>query len=315
MKMGSKGLLLSLLLLLLLLFSLSYFVLSGREASAAPASRWLDEIFGNATVTETWTTWIYRDPVTRRRILLPSQPHLLTAEPHVVQLFDQHLICSSGGHELFVDVGMNSGFYSLVAQVRGCRVLAVEMQSSCVSMFRFAQRANMLSQDNVEVMQRAVTFRDGDRFVIDDTRRCEGMLSLFWEGTREIRSITLDTLLPPARGHVSMLKIDIEGFEPYALAGAVRLITEQRVALIIMEATWWPNVFQPVAHAYQRIGFVFDHGYSIRCLGGSKALLFTTKISWLKYGSSHTASQLLAGDPEGRRVSPCTEFAIWLRSK
>jgi FkbM family methyltransferase len=272
---------------------------------------WIKTIFHD-DAREEWITWIYDDLVTRRTLLLPSKPHAITAEPGMVRLFNQ-LVCHHS--ELFVDIGMNSGFYSLLASVRGCRVLAAEIQPSCIAMMRFAERANFIAAE-VEIVQAPITGKDGESFPIDISRPCEGMLSLFWKGTgkTQMLSQTLDTLLPPSRGHVAMLKIDIEGFEPHALAGAKQLLRDRRVTAMLVEATWWPNVFSPLVRAYEATAHLFDHGYTVRCIGWHPVWdrEFTSAKQWIDYGASPEASQPLAGDAEGRRVSGCNNYLICL---
>jgi len=267
---------------------------------------WLHTVFGGKNAVwmggsqPHWKVWLYQDPVTQRVLLLPSEPHAITAEPRVLSLFNQ-LTCPG----LFVDVGMNSGFYSLLARVRGCRVLAVEIQPSCVAM-RFAERANFVA--DVEIVQAPISAQPGQLVKVNTERMCEGMMSLFWRGDTEMRSTSLDALLPQSKGAVSMMKIDIEGFEPYAIAGSKALFASKRIAAVIMEATWWPNVFQPVVRAYQEIAFVFDLGYTMQCLDST--MRFTSAQDWLAHGASELASRALKDDPEARRVSSCDNYLI-----
>lgn len=282
---------------------------------------WLNTIFAASKLPERWSVWLHIDTITGRPLLLPSQPHAPVAEPKVVEAFNR-LVCAP--NILFVDIGMNSGFYSLLARARGCRVLAVEPQPSCIAMLRFAERANMIS--DVEVVHGVVTSSSAgpaikDRVSLNTHHVCEGMYSLFWTGPMQVRTMTLDSLLPPERGHVSLLKLDIEGFEPHALAGAQRLLGARRVDSLLVEATWWPNVFQPLGKAYELIAHVFEAGYSVRCIesGGAGGgggvggdLHFKNAEAWVAYGASASASKALAGDAEGRRVSVCDTYLICL---
>jgi len=287
---------------------------NGDEQEAQETRSWLNTVFAAAKLPEKWSVWLHLDMVTGRPLLLPSQPHAPLAEAEVVNAFNR-LVCAP--NILFVDIGMNSGFYSLLARARGCRVFAVEPQPSCIAMLRFAERANMIS--GVEVVQGVVTSSSagpaiGDRVSLSMNHVCEGMYSLFWNGPTEVRTLTLDSLLPPERGHVALLKLDIEGFEPHALAGAQRLLGARRVDSLLVEATWWPNVFQPLVKAYELIAYVFEAGYSARCIegAGSSDLYFKNAETWLAYGASAGASKVLAGDAEGRRVSVCDTFIICL---
>lgn len=281
-------------------------------------AQWLHRIHGPDRVTS-WTLWLYDDPVTGRRVLLPSQPHALQAEPLMVQLFNQ-LRCSTDGtsNYLFVDVGMNSGFYTLLARLRGCRVLSFEVQPSCIEMYRLAERANAVAEPEhmLRIVNQPVADTNGQRIELstDKVFRCEGMFSLFWKGASRFESVTLDTVLWPLPQHVPMLKLDIEGFEPKAVAGAMRMLGARRIDAILMEATWWPNVFQPLRNAYELIAPVFAHGYSIRCIGPPSVwdAEFQDAASWIAYGASAAASRPLSDQESGCYVSTCSEYLICL---
>lgn len=252
--------------------------------------------------------WIYEDAVTMRSVLLPTEPAAIRNEPHLVALFNQ-LSCRSEPR-LFVDIGMHSGFYTLLARVRGCRVLAVEIQPSCLAMFRFAERANFLADDPTPVIQQPVAATDGERFLIDTSQSCYGMLSLFWKGSAAMQSISIDTLVRSQSGRIAMMKIDIEGFETHALAGAKQLIKARRVDAFLVEATWWPNVLQPVSRAYEELSYVFDHGYTISCIGAWPNVEYTRAAEWMAFGSSAAASKPLENDPEHRHISTCADYLI-----
>ena len=100
--------------------------------------------------------------------------HILNSEPHVMQfVYDSitmvpayhvdtsitpltpdsfsdpnaNMTTESRGHDkrhrcLFVDVGMNDGFYTQMVASLGCRVISFEIQSNCISIAENAARLN-----------------------------------------------------------------------------------------------------------------------------------------------------------------------------
>jgi FkbM family methyltransferase len=255
-------------------------------------------------------TWPYQDPVTQKVLLMASEPVTPLGEPYVVRLFDRF---KCDGARLFVDVGLNTGFYSLLARARGCNVIAFEIQPSCIELFRIAERQNAI-QPPTPVVNRPVKEADGQPFQLA-LGKCEGMFSLFWQGTTKTTTVALDTVLLPALDsagtRISLLKIDIEGFEACAVAGARRLIAERRVDAIIVEATWWPNVLWPIHKAYSHVAMVFAHGYTVRCVGGPEVweAVFTDAEQWMQYGKAASA-MVKIGPDDDRDVSSCYDFFI-----
>jgi FkbM family methyltransferase len=269
---------------------------------------WLLDVWRARDVPRTWTMYLYEDAVTMRSVLLPSEPAAVRNEPYLVALFNQ-LHCQAEPL-LFVDIGMHSGFYAILARLRGCRVVGVEIQPSCLAMFRLAERANFMADQPTPVIQQPVGATDGERLSLDLNQNCYGMLSLFWKGPAQLQSITLDTLLLHRQERIAMLKIDIEGFEPHAFSGARQLIASRRVDAFLVEATWWPNVFQPLSNAYAALSYVFDHGYTISCIGAGPVAEYKQASEWMAFGSSALASAPLANDPEGRYLSTCSDYLV-----
>jgi len=259
------------------------------------------------------TVWPRLDPVTQTTLFLTKEP---APHPYLDALF--HQLQCHGDSTVFVDVGMHSGYFALHARRRGCQVLGFEVQPSCVKLFRLAEQLNRIGP-MTEVIYQPVGQRDGERFELNFPDSCEGIYSLFWKGAIHLDSITLDTALAPLLAEtpgarILMMKIDIEGFEPRAIAGAMSLIRQRLVDALLVEATWWPNVFSPVSQAYELLSAVFEHGYSIRCLGPPEvyAAEYVDAENWLKYGRSEAASKPLNGDTS-RLISVCDDYLICIR--
>jgi FkbM family methyltransferase len=281
---------------------------------------WLHLVFGGGgsqadLQQQKLVTWPYADPVTGRTLLLPAEPVTLRGEPDVVRLFNQFRCRDE--HDIFVDVGLHSGFYSLLARMRGCQVIAFELQPSCIELFRLAERMNMV-QPPTPVVHRPVAETPGRPFDLSSqgVRKCEGMFSLFWQGSTHFDTVSLDqALFPVLRGgtRIGLLKIDIEGFEPWAVLGGRRLLEARQVDALIVESTWWPNVMWPIHKAYSLLAMVFEYGYTVRCIGPGAVwdAEFVDAATWMQFGTARVA-MMHVSSTDARYVSTCSDFLICL---
>jgi FkbM family methyltransferase len=129
---------------------------------------------------------------------------------------------------MFVDVGANFGWYTCaVAPLAGTRVIAVEPDPANCAALRANIERNGLG--NVTVFHGAVG--PPQQALLAMSRRSPGNCGtvavvghaaastsgVFWAGSTSLQQL-LSALAPHARRPV-LLKIDVEGFEPQALAG------------------------------------------------------------------------------------------------
>jgi FkbM family methyltransferase len=136
--------------------------------------------------------------------------------------------------DLFVDVGANVGSYSvLAAGVCGADVVAVEADPETNAWLSKNIRANGVD-DRVQTHELAVSSASGTvRFTIgrDATNR---VASSEDATTRCVPAITLDELL---RGrHPTMIKLDLEGHEPDAIAAAERTLASPNLLAVATES-------------------------------------------------------------------------------
>lgn len=150
---------------------------------------------------------------------------------------------------LFLDVGANMGFFTLLAAASGWTAIAVEALPANAHLLRHSLRVNGFSS-RVTVHNRAVgepgpagplcvcrppgnpsngilvplAARRGHPFCGDDPEDCEAAA----------RGATLDELVP-AGAPVGLMKLDVEGFELPALRGAGRVLSRQRPCGIAVE--------------------------------------------------------------------------------
>jgi FkbM family methyltransferase len=137
----------------------------------------------------------------------------------------------------FVDVGANLGYFSLLwaAQHERNRAVAFEASPRNVELLRYNVRQNML-HDRIAVHDQAVGICSGimqfDLGPADQTG-WGGFAREGSAGAITVDVVTLDEMLSDLT-EITVLKIDIEGADAWALRGAERILREHRVRHV-----WW----------------------------------------------------------------------------
>jgi FkbM family methyltransferase len=140
-----------------------------------------------------------------------------------------------------VDVGAHLGTYSLPAAAIAAQVLAVEASPANAALLELAGKRNSFT--NLHVVQAAAAAREGTvRFaghgpyghcaLVGDLGDSKG-----GQSSLEVAAIALDDAIQ-AHGweHVDLVKLDIEGSEPEAIAGLERLLARDDAPPILIEA-------------------------------------------------------------------------------
>jgi FkbM family methyltransferase len=168
------------------------------------------------------------------RLLYKQQVH----EPALTQwLIDRY-----GGEpahasppRLFVDIGANIGYFSaLLARLAGPqgRVIAFEPEPANQSMLRQNLALNQLA--NVRLEPVALGAENGSavlhRYKASNRGR-HSLVAAAGADSIEVPVRRLDDLLPGDE-RIDLMKIDVEGYEPYALAGAERALARTEVLAI-----------------------------------------------------------------------------------
>jgi FkbM family methyltransferase len=140
---------------------------------------------------------------------------------------------------VFVDIGANIGYYTLLAASRigqEGKVIAFEPSDNNCVLLRRSLRANGF--DNVELYPHAVA--DVERTVGLDMDFSNGQISLGdpLTSTYQVQAVTLDEFLKD-EPRIDIIKMDIEGAEWLALQGMHQLIQRHRPAIF--------TEFHPVA--------------------------------------------------------------------
>jgi FkbM family methyltransferase len=144
---------------------------------------------------------------------------------------------SLGESDLFVDVGANVGTYTvLAAGVAGCRCVSVEPVTSSYEQLIDNLRLNQL-QHLVDARRVAVGDRDGSVRVSTQFGPMNRLIDS--NGGPPVNADVvsmrrLDDLL--AGKSPTIIKVDVEGFEPKVVAGALGTLGHPSVLAVLMEA-------------------------------------------------------------------------------
>ena len=139
--------------------------------------------------------------------------------------------------DVFVDAGANIGVFTVLAgkivESTG-KVVAIEMIPETVDRLRRHVVLNQLS--NVSVVERALSDRSGQKITATIPRGRFGQASIV-RGTGgttvSVETTTLDEVLSKVEGSIALLKVDLEGAEAKAFAGAIH--TLDRTEAVIFE--------------------------------------------------------------------------------
>ncbi|ROQ01040.1 FkbM family methyltransferase [Stella humosa] len=148
-----------------------------------------------------------------------------------------------GLHPTFLDVGANTGFYSLLAAAAGARqVHAFEPVAEILDILR----ANLASSEaGGQVLVHPLALGDQDGAVplylppsghglVETSASINRTFRATHSDVREVRLARLDAVLPPAGwdGGPVVLKLDVETHEPAVLAGARGWLDRARPAIV-----------------------------------------------------------------------------------
>jgi FkbM family methyltransferase len=162
-----------------------------------------------------------------------------------------------------VDVGANLGYFSLLwcAQHPNNRAVAFEASPRNTALLHYNARSNAL-EDRIAVRDQAVGMRRGVmQFDLGPAEQTGwgGFAAEAAAGTIAVNVISLDEAVS-SLSEITLLKIDIEGADSWALRGAERILQEGRVRHV-----WWeenkPRMRElgiPVGEAQafmQRVGY------------------------------------------------------------
>ena len=183
-------------------------------------------------------------------------------EPELTQLVNHVL----GLMDVFVDVGANEGYFSVLAARQGAIVHAIEPQAALTPVIQKNARLNNVT---IHTHHIALADRAGTAMLHVAHSTNSGASSLFGEhrgGQDELVAVLpLDHLLArESVRHVRLLKIDCEGAEKMVIPGAWTTLAEKRVDFISIE---YHSTIIGGAACAEIDHTIREHGYRCVALG------------------------------------------------
>ena len=156
-----------------------------------------------------------------------------------------------GSPALFLDVGANFGWYSILAASMGCRVLAFEPVPQFRAFLEYNVHLNGLG-NLVQITPNVVSNVSGASLTlivpsngIWGTAGIDGLnIDKNVQGSHQKITTTSMTVTDAVKEDVLLMKVDVEGFEWSVMKGAAGLLSSYNVENIIMEYS--PGVFERV---------------------------------------------------------------------
>jgi FkbM family methyltransferase len=207
----------------------------------------------------------------------------LTAEREQVELFQEKL-SQVRSNCTVIDVGMNDGFYTQMAGSFGCRVYSFELQPLCIEISQAAAKRNGIDH-LVNITRAPVSSISGSvmQMLFPEHPLCDGGFSFSGPNAmntagehlashskmklsvlKNLTSVALSTFPPVAIDvFINLIKIDVEGHEAEVLEGALPLLKQRRVDIMIVELGPMWEYSDPVklVKIYRHI--VMDLGYTL----------------------------------------------------
>lgn len=160
--------------------------------------------------------------------LIKGRVYLKSYEPDKQRAFDLFLKPGS----TFFDIGANVGLHSYYVTRKhpDVRVFSFEPLPSNAEYIRETLKINQFS--NIEVIEKAMSSRNGEAFFNMSDNNSKGMLS---QATTEltVKTISLDNYVIENKNYPDLIKIDVEGAESIVLEGARKLMQERPPIFII----------------------------------------------------------------------------------
>lgn len=143
--------------------------------------------------------------------------------------------------DLLVDVGAHLGMFTIAAAAHGCQVLSIEGSARNATLVRSAVERNGFR--HVEVLNAAAW--DAETVLSFVAHAAWGHVDQdeahfrSFGSTQSVKAVTLDSLVGGSRPVPRLVKLDIEGSELRALAGARRLLGRSDAPMFLFESNAW----------------------------------------------------------------------------
>ena len=178
-------------------------------------------------------------------------------------------------NETFIDVGANSGFFTLLASIRvgpSGRVLSFEPVPSMHK--RLLENISVNGMNNVSVQNVALSNVEGALPMFEGPEGHKGISSLRHiensSATLEVKTLPLDSF-SDTLSSVKLIKIDVEGAEQLVLEGMTNILNKYHPYLVI-EIT--DDYLRAFGHTAIRLAnFLTEFGYHMYKIGSEGLVL------------------------------------------
>ncbi len=146
-------------------------------------------------------------------------------------LFIMHFLSEN---DVFLDVGSNVGHFSLLASgVSKARSIAIEPVPDTYKKLSANVEENRL-EGMITPLNIGVSFSEGQLFFSNDMYTCNRIVDEKYPNAVQVDVKSIDDVLVGEES-ISLMKIDIEGYELNALKGAGKLLSNQHLMAIVIE--------------------------------------------------------------------------------
>eukprot|EP00941_MAST-03F_sp_MAST-3F-sp1_P002894 g2894.t1 len=177
---------------------------------------------------------------------------------------------ATGESALFVDIGANIGWFTLLAASQGHRVIAIEPMKYNLELLYASVALNHFDKDLVQVLPFAVGEKS-EKFCLrpasgaGEINQYNGQLQRIEEENGDkctdiVHTVTLDSLLSPWLD-IHVLKLDVEGFEAIILRGAYNLLSSSKPPCFIFAEHWTPYATAAGARLHEMFDILKSFGY------------------------------------------------------
>jgi FkbM family methyltransferase len=173
--------------------------------------------------------------------------------------------------DVFIDIGANSGLYTLLAsEAVGNEGMVYAFEPSPIPFTRLKENVSLYGHNNIECIESALSDHEGemklnisgDGYSAWDTFASETRTGQ--TDTRKVQVTTLDKFVLDKNliDKITMMKIDVEGWETYVLSGGLNTLSN--IVAPILQIEFTDHVSMPNEVTCQKLyQQVVEFGYQV----------------------------------------------------
>ena len=139
---------------------------------------------------------------------------------------------------VFIDIGANIGYYSLLANAKGHKVRVISFEPNPDTVKKLKRNIHLNSDHRIELFDIALSDNVGEVMLYCPKNETHGHASMRNHGWRDpdtyrISTRRLDDVLPEDIEHIDLIKIDVEGSELFVFKGGEETVKKFKPAIIM----------------------------------------------------------------------------------